>query len=83
MNKKLIFVLRQYRIISILLTAFVMFWGYEAFLFMNSHYIDMPNFVVLFYTSIVGLSGWVVKNWMTTKHNDSMPESEPSNKEEF
>jgi len=70
-NDKFLKVLREYRVISLGLTVFVMYWGYETFLFVNDNFEKMESFVVIFYSSIVALAGWVVKNWMSTKHNDS------------
>ena len=70
LNKQILLFLREYRVVSVILTVFVCWWGYSAYEFVNSHYSDMSDFVIAFYVSIVGLAGWVVKNWMNTTHND-------------
>jgi len=62
-------ILREFRIIAIILTAFALFWGWDAYQFVNLHYKDMSDFVIAFYISIVGVAGWCIKNWMTTTHN--------------
>jgi len=58
--------IREYRVVAMILTAFALFWGWDAYQFVNSHYSNMSDFVVAFYISIVGVSGWVIKNWMST-----------------
>jgi hypothetical protein len=70
MNDKLLYILRSYRIIALLLTAFALYWGWDAYQFVNTHYESMSDFVIAFYISIVGVAGWVIKNWMTTKAVD-------------
>jgi len=72
-NKTLKFI-RDFRIISVVLTVFVMYWGWDTYQFVNLHFKDMESYVIIFYTSIIGLSGWVVKNWMSTTHNDKSRE---------
>jgi len=68
-DHKTLAILREYRIISVVLTVFVCYWGWDAYQFVNANFKDMSSFVIAFYISIVGLSGWCVKNWMNTKHN--------------
>jgi hypothetical protein len=79
MNDKFLRVLREYRIVTTLLTVFVMWWGYDTYLFVNTHLSEIKDFALVFYSSIIGLAGWVVKNWMTTSASKSPPE-EPEDK---
>jgi len=59
-------IMRDFRIIAIALTAFALFWGWDAYQFVNAHYKDMSDFSIAFYVSIVGVAGWCIKNWMST-----------------
>ena len=59
-------IMREHRIIAILFSVFALYWGWDAYQFVNIHYADMSGFIIAFYTAIVGVAGWVIKNWMST-----------------
>ena len=70
MNNKLLKIFRQWRIITVCLIIFTVYWGWDAYQFVNTHYENMSDFVIAFYISIIGLAGWVIKHWMGTKAVD-------------
>lgn len=63
-------IFREWRVVSILLTIFALYWGWDAYQFVNTNHKDMSDFIVAFYISIVGIGGWVIKNWMTTSASE-------------
>ena len=71
MNDKFVTFMRENRVVSVLLSVFVMYWAYDAYLFVNANHTEIKEYILIFYVSIVGLAGWVTKHWMTTNHNSS------------
>jgi len=62
----ILFWIREYRVVSLCMISFMLFWGWTAFQFVNLHYKDMSDFVIAFYISIVAGGVWCVKFWTTT-----------------
>jgi len=57
---------KHFRVITIVLICWTMFWGWKAFQFVNHHFKEMNDFVVAFYISIVAGAIWCVKFWTST-----------------
>jgi len=67
----ILFWIREFRVVSLGMISFMLYWGWTAFQFVNLHYNDMSDFVVAFYISIIAGAVWCVKFWATTHASQS------------
>jgi len=61
-----LFWIREYRVVTLCLISFMLFWAYQAYLFVNTNYKELSDFIVAFYISIIAGAVWCIKFWVTT-----------------
>ena len=78
----ILIILREYRVVTLLLISFMLYWGWDAYQFVNTHYSNMSDFVIAFYISIIAGAIWCIKFW-TSSHATPCPIPKKINSEDL